>query len=299
MKIHIHIGVHKTATTYMQNTLHENRQELRAAGIGYISLWELRQIFTECFMDFVPGEFKIESMLPKFFDNKVPKEIRGLIISEENIIGYCGGLLMSGFPFANASLRLARLRELLAGHEITMFCAVRSYDNFLSSAYCEGIRNTQQFVPFQEYKDRLQWAKIQWPYLINRFEESLRPHKTLLWCYEDFRKNSEKILNALAFDAGVKLTPPSGRNAEYPSFSTTTLAALEALAQAIGAPAASALIDAAAGAYPKGEKFPAFEPWSANEQNLLDEMYRSDRLAIDASRWFINDTLKSKLSEVA
>jgi hypothetical protein len=299
MQIHIHIGVHKTATTYMQNTLHENRGKLRAAGIGYISLWELRQMFTESFMDFVPGEFKIEQLLPKFFDRNLPANIRGLIISEENLIGYCGGLLLSGHPFANAHARLTHLRALLSGHDITMFCAIRSYDSFLSSAYCEGIRNTQQFVAFEDFKDRLQWAKLQWPYLIQRFEECLAPDRAFLWRYEDFRQNSGRILDALTFNAGIDLSPPSGKNAEYVSFSQTTVAALEAMARAIGAPEASKLIDATANAYPKGEKYPAFEPWTPAEEKLLRKLYKSDCQSIDPGKWLLNNMVKSQLSEVA
>jgi hypothetical protein len=289
MKIHLHIGVHKTATTYIQNRLHANKAALHEAGIGYASLWEFRSFFTEKFMDFVPEEFKLEDLLGRFFGNKVPDNPRGLIISEENLIGYCGGLLNSGNPFASARGRLAHLRTLLRGHEVTMFCAVRSYDTFLSSAYCEGIRNLNSYVPFEEMREKLHWARMQWPHLIDSFEDNLRPEATKLWRFEDFRKHAERILDALTFDTGMTLVPPGGKNAEYPSYSGLTIETLDVIAKNLGVEVANALIPSIATAFPKGDTYQSFNPWGTNEQKLMRRLYAQDCAAIDPAKWLIDD----------
>lgn len=288
MKIHIHVGVHKTATTYIQNTLHANRAALHAAGIGYVNLWELRSFFTEKLMSFTPQSFRIEDHLPRFFNNNVPGEIRGLLISEENLIGYCGGLLNSGEPFANAGGRLAQLRKLLAGHDITLFCALRDYHSFLSSGYCEGIRNNQKFVTFETFRSRLRWDKMNWPELLARFEQNLRPSKTLIWRYEDFRKHSKQILNALCFDAGIDLAPPGGEDAAYASFSQTTIDTLEVLAQHLDPAIANALINSIGKTFPKSDTCKAYEPWGRSEIKLLQRLYRDDCQTIDPDRFLIS-----------
>jgi hypothetical protein len=287
MKIHVHIGVHKTATTYIQNTLQANRAALHEAGIGYLHLWELRSFLTEKLMSYTPENFRIEDHLPRFFDNNVPSHIRGLLISEENLIGYCGGLLNSGEPFANAGSRLAHLRKLLAGHDITLFCALRDYHSFLSSAYCEGIRNNQKFVNFETFRGRLHWNKMKWPELLANFEQNLRPTQTVIWRYEDFRKNAKQILNALCFDAGIELAPPGGENPEYPSFSQTTIDALGVLAEHLDPAIANALIDSIGKKFPKSDTRKGYEPWAKSEVRLLQRLYRDDCHAIDAGKFLI------------
>jgi hypothetical protein len=238
-------------------------------------------------MDFVPEDFRLEDMLPRFFGGKSPQHVRGLIISEENLIGYCGGLLNSGNPFASARGRLAHLRTLLRGHEVTMFCAIRSYDTFLSSAYREGIRNLNTYVPFEEMREKLHWARMQWPHLIDSFEDNLRPDRTFIWRFEDFRQANDRILDALTFDTGMTLVPPGGKNAEYPSYSALTIETLDVIAKNLGVNVANALIPSIATAFPKGDTYQAFNPWGSNEQKLMRRLYEQDCAAIEPGKWLV------------
>jgi hypothetical protein len=284
MKIHIHVGVHKTATTYTQSLLHANRDKLHQAGIGFIGLWEFRSTFTENLMNFEPGVFRIEDHLPRFFEQKVPREIRGLLISEENLIGYCGGLVNSGTPFGTAANRLAHLRKLLAGHDVTLFCAVRDYHSFLASAYCEGLRNNQKFVTFETFRSRLQWDKMNWAKLLARFEQSLQPERTVVWRYEDFRSQAGRILNAMCFDQNLDLVPPTQKS-EYQSFSKATVDALEVIAKHLDPEIAGRLIHPIGKALPKNEINGAFEPWPANDVKMLQRLYQSHCSAIPPKKF--------------
>jgi hypothetical protein len=299
MKINLHIGVHKTATTYIQNRLHANKQALHQAGIGYMSLWDFRSFFTEKFMDFSPEDFSLEEHVSKFFGGKTPGAVKGLIISEENLIGYCGGLLRSGNPFASARGRLAHLRTLLRGHEVTMFCAVRSYDTFLSSAYCEGIRNLTTYVPFEEMREKLHWARMQWPHLIDSFEDNLRPDRSLLWRFEDFRNNNDRILDVLTFESGMTLAQPEGKNAEYPSYSRQTIDTLEVIATHMGIETANKLIPAIANTFPKGDAYAAYNPWGSNEQKLMRRLYEQDCQAIDPGKWLVGEFVAAEVTQAA
>ena len=46
MQIVLHIGVHKTASTYVQAILEASRDRLGAEGIGYVTLEEMRSGIT-------------------------------------------------------------------------------------------------------------------------------------------------------------------------------------------------------------------------------------------------------------
>ncbi len=299
MRINLHVGVHKTATTYIQNRLHANKAALHEAGIGYMSLWEFRSFFTEKFMEFTPENFRFEDHLGRFFGGRAPELPEKLIISEENLIGYCGGLLLSGNPFASARGRLAHLRNLLRGHEVTMFCAVRCYDTFLSSAYCEGIRNLNTYVPFDEMREKLHWARMQWPHLIDSFEDNLQPQRSMLWRFEDFRGHTDRILDVLTFESGIALAQPSGKNAEYPSYSRRTIETLDVIAKHLGVGTANALIPSIAAAFPKSEAYEPFNPWGSNEQKLMQRLYEQDCAVIDASKWLLGRDAITKMTEAA
>ncbi|WP_213032645.1 hypothetical protein, partial [Acinetobacter radioresistens] len=45
-KLILHLGVHKTATTYIQSKIYNSREVLSQAGIGCISLDDTRKYFT-------------------------------------------------------------------------------------------------------------------------------------------------------------------------------------------------------------------------------------------------------------
>src|SRR6202000_1132004 len=99
MKLHVHVGVHKTATTYLQALIAKNGQSLNSTGVGMVPLYPFRSFFTRNLMQFVPGEFRIEDHLERFFERGIPPSIRGLILSDENLVGICKGLVSHGKPY--------------------------------------------------------------------------------------------------------------------------------------------------------------------------------------------------------
>ncbi len=180
-----------------------------------------------------------------------------------------------------------------------MFCAIRSYDTFLSSAYCEGIRNLSTYVPFEEMREKLHWGRMQWPHLIDSFEDNLRPDRTLLWRFEDFRNNNDRILDALTFESSMTLAQPEGKNAEYPSYSKQTIDTLDVIATRMGIEVANKLIPAIANTFPKGDAYEAFNPWGSNEQKLMRRLYEQDCQMIDKAKWLVGDLAAAEVTQAA
>ena len=289
MKLHVHLGVHKTATTYLQGLLAKKKQRLNQAGVGAMGLGEFRPFFTRYLMDHPVGEFRIEDHLEKFFGDGAPADVRGLILSDENLVGLCNGLIAHGKAYRRSDSRLNRLRELLAGHEVTMFMAVRSYDSFTSSAYCEAMRHSQHFVTFDSFRSKFDIESLRWPAMIRRFSAALQPAEVKLWRFEDFREQSDHIFKALAFgvEAGKQ---PEQPKAERPSFSGAAVTVLETLAKRHGPKAAAELVDAVSEGLPKGSgkgEYPAFDPWAAEEHRSMIGLYDEDCAAIPAKLWLI------------
>jgi hypothetical protein len=289
MKLHVHVGVHKTATTYLQGQLAKKRQELNQVGVGVMALSKFRPFFTRHLMDHPVGEFRIEDHLEKFFGDGVPEDISGLILSDENLVGLCNGFISHGKVYRGSDDRLNRLRELLAGHEVTMFMAIRSYDSFTSSAYCEAMRHTQQFVRFNSFRSKFDIESLRWPAMIGRFVAALQPAEVKLWRFEDFRQHSDSIVKALAFGADVGEQPEQPK-AERPSFSAPAVSVLETVAKRHGLKTAAELVNAVSEALPKGSgegEYPAFDPWTEAEHESMTSLYNEDCAAIPAQYWFV------------
>ena len=289
MKLHVHLGVHKTATTYLQGLLAKNLPRLNAAGVGAMPLSPFRAFLTRNLMNLPAGEFRIEDELARFFSDGVPSSIRGLILSDENLIGLCNGLIASGKPYQNSGKRLGHLRELLKGHSITIYMSIRSYDHFTSSAYCEAMRHADQFLTFASFRGKFDIEALRWPAMIERFAAALKPAEIKLWRFEDFPGNAEAIFRDLAFgiDAGDQSV---GAKAERPSFSEPAVVALETISKRLGAKAAVQLVDSITERLPKGSRkgeYPAFDPWSAEDHQKLSALYDQDCAAIPARYWLI------------
>jgi hypothetical protein len=287
MKLHVHLGVHKTATTYLQGRLARNRQGLNRNGVGVMALPEFRQFFTRNFRKFPVEGFRVENHIERFFKDGVPANVRGLILSDENMIGLCNSLIASGKAYQRGPVRLAHLKKLLRGHKVTMFMAIRSYDAFTSSAYCEAMRHTDQFVTFESFRSQFDLEELRWPAMVRRFCEALEPDEVKLWRFEDFRQQSEQVYRELAFGQGVDDVPEDDR-VERPSFSGAAVSALEAVASRLGPESAAGLVDSISQALPKGSgkgQYPAFMPWSDADSHAMTRLYDEDCAAIPAKMW--------------
>jgi hypothetical protein len=289
MKLHVHVGVHKTATTYLQGQLATRKAELNQAGVGAMSLGEFRPFFTRHLMDHPVGTFRIEDHLEKFFGGAAPADIRGLVLSDENLIGLCNGFIGSGKPYRSSEVRLKRLKELLAGHEVTMFMALRSYDSFTSSAYCEAMRHTQQFVKFGAFRSKFDIESLRWPAMVQRFAAALQPAKIKLWRFEDFRRQSDRVFRELVFNCDTGPQPHEPK-AERPSFSGAAVKVLETIAKRHDQKTAAGLVGAVSESLPKGlgkGEYPAFDPWGGEEHASMAKLYDEDCAALPAEYWLV------------
>jgi hypothetical protein len=287
VKIHIHVGVHKTATTYIQRRLKLSMKSLNADGIGYLPVWRFRSSFWKEYMTLSPETFRIEDHLKDFFVNKPPSDVRGLIISEENLLGLCGNFVKTGRLFNGVRPRLAHFRKLLAGHEITLFFAVRSYDGFICSAYCEGLRSNRNFVGFDDFHDRINWKLMNWPHLLKRVEDGLQPERTVIWRYEQFRDHSEEILNRLAFGNMLSPDETDGTNPVYMSFSQLAMDTIDCVAKQMGGEIAGQLVRPISDTFVKSEARPSFDPWTDQRKAWLAHRYQEDCGTINSAKWLM------------
>ncbi|MGH8868175.1 MAG: hypothetical protein ACRDYU_09280 [Actinomycetes bacterium] len=285
MRIHVHVGVHKTATTYVQGVLRHNLMALNEAGVGYVPMGTLRRWVTRQLMAYHPEDFEIEQHLDRFFPHGVPDQVTGLVLSDENLLGDCQTFVRTGCPYPRLEDRLGQLGRLLSGHEVSLFCAIRGYESFPASAYCEGMRHAG-FVPFTEFESRIDWQALHWPVILERMERALRPTELRVWRLEDFRGHAGQITSDLAFGQRLLMAVDT-RRAERQSFSHLAVDALHAVAERLGQDVASELVRPVSDALPKGPDRPAFTPWTGDRVERLRARYAENCRAIPRHRWVV------------
>ena len=267
MLMALHLGAHKTATTYMQDAMELSREELRESGIGYVPLMELRPRVTER-LGF--GRLGLHGAV-----NRLLSEYRGckrLIISDENIIGGLRPSAKWGF-YPKHRERLAKLLGKLGRQDCKIYFATRSYDEFISAMYCEYIRH-RAFVGAEAYLRNFEYGAFSWAKIVETFVTLIGAENVHVWRYEDFPAAQDQVFAAL-IDAPANLVlRPTGRVRE--SLSVRAVQTLASLEPARNPDEARARAKAAAAAHPKGSDDPPFSAFSSAMSQTLRARYESE-----------------------
>jgi hypothetical protein len=139
----LHLGLHKTATTALQDFLAAESRALAARGVACPKLARMRSDVTPL----VVSAAKPDRAALKRFVDKVRQPV--LLLSDENMIGAPGDLL-GGALYPYAENRIRRVCEQFAGRRVRLFLTLRSPAAFLASMYCEYLRHNP-WRSFEEY----------------------------------------------------------------------------------------------------------------------------------------------------
>ncbi|SFU43362.1 hypothetical protein [Halomonas korlensis] len=153
-QIALHLGVHKTATTYVQSRLWNSREELKKNRINYIGLDELRKRLTSKLGDISFGKQAVFDALFPFMN------CNRLIISDENILGGTDAPRRQAFyPWAKQKVK--KVHSGLEGCDVEIYVTIRSFPDYLVSRYSESLRHFK-FLAFEDYMSGISSKNISW-----------------------------------------------------------------------------------------------------------------------------------------
>lgn len=271
----LHIGAHKTATSYMQKKLALNVELLKRRNIHFDPLETVRKEFTPILNDRATPA------------NEWIRELRGtarsmnVLLSEENIMGVPGDLVREGQYYVWARSRLSRVRELLEADRPEIFLALRDYSAFTVSMYSEYIRH-RAFLKFEEYLEIYEATAFSWVRVIDDIFQAIPDARLSVWDFGHFRTLEKGVFQAmLGFDPDI-LENPVGPVRE--SFSEVAVRAFEALSGALTHAEMKKLINPIARNLPKGADFPAYDPHKPETKAHMKAQYAED-LATIASKF--------------
>jgi hypothetical protein len=285
MEIVLHVGAHKTASTHLQWRLELSAKPLRQNGVFIVCNSELRKKLEQVkkkssFLKFLnrirPVRlWRSAAIYRRYLREAEAADCDRLVISEEMLLGSIESLMEDGLFYGMIHKRLKPVFNGLKGHPVTMMLALRSYDSFLSSAWCEYVRQHGYRRIDDEQKTRLLALQRGWLDVIEDIIRILPSGSQLrVWRYEDFCNNDSDVLACLVGSGNVEYLSPLKWHAS-PRLTHGAITRLDELFQK-GKPTGPEDVKRVGKRFCKKKGFKPYSPWTDEESAILDKRYDED-----------------------
>lgn len=192
----LHVGAHKTATTYIQSRLLNSQDVLNSAGISIVPTGQFRKRITSQVLnsDFAPVQ--LSRLLEEYAGYK------RVIISDENLLGVRPN---TNRLYPRARQRLEAILPAFEGYTVEVFVTLRSYPDYLVSFYTEYLRNNR-FIRFERFYKQIDFNTVTWLDLLEDIRvtgfETLR-----ISDFSTFFDAEQQYFDALLGTKGISLSP--------------------------------------------------------------------------------------------
>ena len=196
IKIIIHAGAHKTASTHLQNRVLENENLVVKSGCSYLGPEKIRDQFGTLWRALGRSDTPDEQK------RKLAALAAGqprLVISEENIIGGFKDLMNGpnrAILYPKAVERLARLAQLVAPNPLHIAMAVRELSSYYVSVYNQLLLSGR-FQTWERFSKGLDPTAVKWSDILRPIAEIPGVAAVSIWRYEDYHRLLPQILNTL------------------------------------------------------------------------------------------------------
>lgn len=280
MEIVLHMGAHKTATTYLQTLLHRNTEVLRRHRIDLAHPRRLRPMFRTAPRPRYasPRRQRIATRAWTFdqiIANASDLGRNRVVISEEQLIGSLRPIMQGRGLYRDIAREARAVSTTLEDRPVKVMLSIRSYDSFFVSAYGQMLRGSG-YLPFSAMLRRnLLEDKRGWPEVLTDLMRALPKGAELkLWRYERFTNTLPGALSELLGERAARDIQPFN-GIPLPGPTGTVIEAIEARVRANDIPEPEE-IRRLFREYGKDAGYAAFEPWTEEERSLLQRRYQDD-----------------------
>jgi hypothetical protein len=222
MKVLVHLGVHKTATTFIQSQLANNRQALAEKGFGVAGIWAVRKRFTNLFdrlawLDPV-WRFLTRPLLRRRLDRLIGESggIHTFLLSDENLAGTIAANYLFGRLYSWAGVRVRILADLLSAHETHYFLCIRRYPDYLVSSWLQ-LASKGKPPAFEKYVEKFPPESRGWADLVSDLADAVGKERLTVWTYDWFSADPGQVFGMLAPGADFVLAEEELRREILPS----------------------------------------------------------------------------------
>ena len=283
MQISLHLGAHRTGSTYIQHQLMNHAREFEANAVRVISLDRMRATITKeialpWYGYLKPGILR-KRKISEYLKKEAKDPLRRLVISDENLLGAISGIFSNRDFYPGVSSRLRCLADALTGYEVDVFIAIRSYDWFFSSAYAHAVKS-RKLPDFESLKPRLLGFQRGWVDVAADLKILFPESNLSIWTHENFRNHEWMIFNKLL---GYEWQSQNLANHWWANSSPSQKAIEEIMVRRRAkGDLTKSEVDSILKKYPKCEDNAGFHPWSPDEKLIFQNRYQQDIRSMDA-----------------
>lgn len=203
MKVLVHLGVHKTATTFIQSQLANNRPALAKKGFGMAGIWAVRKRFTNLFDRlawFDPvWRFLTRPMLRRRLDRLIGETAGAhtFLLSDENLAGTISANYLFGRLYPWMGLRAKMLAGVLSGHDTHYFLCIRRYPDYLVSSWLQ-LASKGKPPPFEKYVEKFAPDGRGWTEVVADLVHAVGRERVTVWSYDWFSEDPHRVFALLA-----------------------------------------------------------------------------------------------------
>ena len=270
----VHLGAHKTATTYIQSVLKERRTALEAEGVAVLLPGDLRSTGvlgrsrSECVGVVEEGDKTGPDVSDLLNDLAANPATRRIVISEESIIGAPRSNLSTKSLYPDMIRKCRRLPVALNHPNVTFLFALRDYGSFFSSNVTTAVRRGNVFA-LDALRPAFLTLHRNWLDVVNDLRQAFPAVTLQIWRYEDFGQNETRVFAKFA----DSLAPTRSRRV-FKTLSRDAMAHILAQADPSKTPRElRPFIRASARDFPITQNNPAFSLWSEAEAAHLNRLY--------------------------
>lgn len=203
-KVILHIGAHKTATTYLQARLTKNANPLRQMQVGYIGLSAFREAQTKAggLRRAAPrlamlSRRSLRIQLTNLIRQEVAFGAERIVLSDENIMGNMADLSCSQMFYPNVRARIRAMTDALRDWDLEIAVSTRDYATFLPSVWSHMVMRDgyQPFDPEMTYpllNHGRGWADV-----LQDVRSAVPSVPLKFWTYEDLSHSEPAVLEML------------------------------------------------------------------------------------------------------
>lgn len=277
MDLHLHIGAHKTATTYLQERFHADRVVFEQRGTALAPRTLFRGRVSPRLGGFGTAVQSHQDVrrLRSAHDAAVRSNSRRLIISDENLLGGLGDVFRTGELYQKPGRRLLPLARQWRTGKLRVMLAVRAYPTFWPSVYSHWVRR-HGYQPFDAWlRSRFLRGTRGWADVVAELNAALPQAELIVWRYEDFDALENAILaEILGHLETVSAMKPRQKRSHW-GLSSAAVAEMEAVA-VDGRRMNAQQVRGLAKQHPRWKGNPPFDPWDALETEELSKRYARD-----------------------
>lgn len=177
---HFHIGIHKTATTFVQEQLAISN--MSHFGVKFYPLEELR------------------SRIYRYGFSSVGRRcssLNRLLLCNENVLN--GTEHLNSGVYADCEQRVGWCIRHIKAKKLVVFINIRNFADFYTSAYCEHLRHFP-YQSLEQYLNGVDVTSLSW---LDVFEPLFRAHPDIefrIFNFDFFSRDKERLLSELSFN---------------------------------------------------------------------------------------------------